>query len=593
MIEEKKTNFLYRSKIPFHPKRLNELLNEKQFFNGVIESKGIVWISTRFLFQGIWKGNSGSFELSSNGEIWLHQLLSGQHFQVTKDMEEKMQKEKKELIEQGIYDEKTGDQRQEINFIGYEGEMDEKIISKYLDGCLLNKEELLIGSERWPIVFEDPFEQWAQNEENDHEDGHDHEHGEKECHKVQTIPSQSIYMRLIRDISQMELVEKDDKEEASFSNVEDLRVFDVKFKVGKEIFCFHFKLASIYPQIAPKVTMEEFEKHSNKFDQKLIDSKGKLLLPILTSQWKSFYDLNDVFQEIRSTFLKIENPFKIRERNKLHYGVGKSFFKGGERVMLDCNVVIDNFKDKNTSVFAVFDGYQTKIKKDDNFSSKEINDYKANQSMFQEHVNQHKNSVSYFLANSFEKTLNNIYNKDQDREETLKKLFHQLEESLLSQKDIDSVENGASCTVALLEKIENQRYVTIASYGDSLSFIIKSTKNKARLISDLHSLHNDSEHKIIFKDLNVEEEVKSELFQEFKKEEIPTRGFGFLKYKKYINKEIYVKKIQIEDDDSMLILASKGLWSNVPGIEIPMILNSQVNSQQMSDDLVRTSKHRG
>ena len=388
------------------------------------------------------------------------------------------------------------------------------------------------------------------------------------------------------------MIEDEEKETMDFEDVKDMRNFEFKITVEKDVFCFQFNLASIYPQLAPRVLLKNFEDLKGKFDENMIDKTGKLILPLLNKKWRSFYDLNDILQEIRTIFLKQQTPFKMRNKNNLHHGIGKSFLIGNEKTMLDSNVVIDNLGGKDAALFAVFDGHQEKCEVEDNFTTRKLEEYNVNQSIFQEHLNNHKDSVSHFLSENLEKIFDQSLRKGGDQIEALKLSFEELEDSLRLQKNINFENDGASGSVVLLEKINDDRYVSLASFGDCLVFLVKSTKNKARLISDLHSVHNDLEIQILLKNMS-EEEKKSDLFQEFLKEKIITSGFGFLKYKKFMRKLPYTSKIKLEDDDSMLIIASKGIWSNIPGQEIPNILNSQINSQQMSDDLVRIAKQRG
>merc|ERR1712154_640202 len=67
-----------------------------------------------------------------------------------------------------------GDRRQEIVFIGDNEAMKQKELSRALEECLLNDEEMSWGPEQWVQRLEDPFEM------DEHEHEHDHEHDEEE-----------------------------------------------------------------------------------------------------------------------------------------------------------------------------------------------------------------------------------------------------------------------------------------------------------------------------------------------------------------------------------------------------------------------------
>ena len=195
MKEKKKINFKYISRKPFHPQRLHDLLSKKEFFGGVIESNGVAWIATRFVFFGDWKGDSEKFEINA-GDVWMFQLLKGEHFKITKELKEQLENEKNEMINSKIWDENLGDMRQELNFVGYQDEFKEELIKKFLDDSLLTIEEMKIESDKWPTTFDDPFPQWINDEEEiGKKHNHDHDH---DSQKLQTIPSESLYMRLIR-----------------------------------------------------------------------------------------------------------------------------------------------------------------------------------------------------------------------------------------------------------------------------------------------------------------------------------------------------------------------------------------------------------
>ncbi len=133
------TSCVYRRLRPFHPARLYEWI-ENQLPGSVIRSKGFLWLATRNHMVVIFGQAGASVQIEDGGD-WLVDLPED---------------ERKEAIEAypnitDTWDQKWGDRKNELVFIGIE--MDQDTLISQLDACLLTDEEM---NADW-TSFNDPF----------------------------------------------------------------------------------------------------------------------------------------------------------------------------------------------------------------------------------------------------------------------------------------------------------------------------------------------------------------------------------------------------------------------------------------------------
>lgn len=142
------SSFVFRSRLPFHPRRLHDFFNSD--LSGVIRAKGYFWIASQPDFVGSWSlaGAMGRFEgvgawfAATPRERW------------PKD-ETIIQQAKERWVEP------YGDRAQEIVFIGLK--MDEQQLREKLASCLLQHNELIHGMLKWK-AYADPFPKWTRQE---------------------------------------------------------------------------------------------------------------------------------------------------------------------------------------------------------------------------------------------------------------------------------------------------------------------------------------------------------------------------------------------------------------------------------------------
>lgn len=135
------SSFVYRSRMPIHPERLGEFLNAD--WPGVVRSKGFFWFANHMEYSIEWSQAGGASNIGVGASWWS---------EIAKE-EWPDDEEMKNEIEQDFV-EPWGDRRQEIVFIGID--MDKDWLIEELDKCLLQKNELSAGPNRWKS-YKDPF----------------------------------------------------------------------------------------------------------------------------------------------------------------------------------------------------------------------------------------------------------------------------------------------------------------------------------------------------------------------------------------------------------------------------------------------------
>lgn len=145
-------SFVYRRRKPFHPQRFMKAIGTG--LEGVVRSKGYLWIASRPGYCGVWSQAGASLQIDRAG-YWFA-AVERESWPQDPGM--------RDWIE-SHWDETVGDCRQEIVFIGVG--MDRGAIEAILDEALLTDEEMKLGPARW-LSFPDPLPQWESEEEHAH-----------------------------------------------------------------------------------------------------------------------------------------------------------------------------------------------------------------------------------------------------------------------------------------------------------------------------------------------------------------------------------------------------------------------------------------
>ena len=140
-------SFVYRKKIPFHPKKFLDFVQQKFPLN-VIRSKGLFWIASRNDQALNFSSAGGSIKADAAG-VWWASMPFSERIKYASFIDNQ------EEIESG-WEKDFGDRKIELVFIGQNLNVD--AITHELDLCLLNENELvdlksgnLSLEDRWPI----------------------------------------------------------------------------------------------------------------------------------------------------------------------------------------------------------------------------------------------------------------------------------------------------------------------------------------------------------------------------------------------------------------------------------------------------------
>ena len=140
-------SFVYRRKKPFHPNRFLDLIQHK-FPKNIIRSKGLFWIASRPDQALVWSSAGGSLKTDPAG-VWWDSMPFSERINYADFVNNQ------QMIE-SEWSSDFGDRKIELVFIGQQ--LDVSAITKNLDECLLNQEEVsewkdgrLQLTDNWPV----------------------------------------------------------------------------------------------------------------------------------------------------------------------------------------------------------------------------------------------------------------------------------------------------------------------------------------------------------------------------------------------------------------------------------------------------------
>ncbi len=139
------SSFSFRARRPFHPERLDELI-QGDLFNPVLRSKGTIWLASRYEDAILWSQAGDQLELDLVGTWWAD---------TPRDAWPNEPEERAAI--QADWEEPFGDRRQELVIIGLE--MPHAPLRAALEACLLTDAEMALDRDAW-AEFDDPFPDW-------------------------------------------------------------------------------------------------------------------------------------------------------------------------------------------------------------------------------------------------------------------------------------------------------------------------------------------------------------------------------------------------------------------------------------------------
>ncbi len=139
-------SFVYRERRPFHPERLNALL-EGGALAEVVRAKGLLWVATRPAYVGLMSLAGRAVTLGPIGTWW--STVPESSWDVDDDEHAAIKSD---------WHPEWGDRKNELAFIGIG--MDEAAIRACLDAALVTPTEAAAGLTSWS-VFTDPLPAWG------------------------------------------------------------------------------------------------------------------------------------------------------------------------------------------------------------------------------------------------------------------------------------------------------------------------------------------------------------------------------------------------------------------------------------------------
>ena len=140
-------SFVFRKKVPFHPERFLDFIQNK-FPKNIIRSKGLFWIASRSDQALIWSSAGGSIKSDPAG-VWWASMPFSERIKYGNFVNNQQQIESE-------WEPDFGDRKIELVFIGQKLDVDS--ITNQLEKCLLNETELIDWkndqfktTDNWPI----------------------------------------------------------------------------------------------------------------------------------------------------------------------------------------------------------------------------------------------------------------------------------------------------------------------------------------------------------------------------------------------------------------------------------------------------------
>jgi G3E family GTPase len=140
-------SFVFRSKIPFHPERFLNYLNQ-DFPQNIIRSKGLFWLASRTNQALLWSSAGGSCKADNAGVWWASMPFSERiNYAAFAENQKEIELD---------WDAKFGDRKIELVFIGQQIEKEK--MNTQLKACLLTDKELqewdknkFPQNDKWPV----------------------------------------------------------------------------------------------------------------------------------------------------------------------------------------------------------------------------------------------------------------------------------------------------------------------------------------------------------------------------------------------------------------------------------------------------------
>ena len=191
--------------------------------------------------------------------------------------------------------------------------------------------------------------------------------------------------------------------------------------------------------------------------------------------------------------------------------------------------------------------------------------------------------VSKFLQENFPKFMKEILPIDENFENKIKNLFLKIDSKV---RENNFYQVGATACIVYITKENGQKILYCANVGDTRCTLIKNSGFKRLSYDDRASDENEYNRIIKQGGIVFGGRVYGQLML--------SRAFGDWELKNYgVSCEPHVVKINIEEDDKYVVIASDGVWDVLEDEDVYALNKNANNSMDLCNNIIKISLEKG
>lgn len=197
-------------------------------------------------------------------------------------------------------------------------------------------------------------------------------------------------------------------------------------------------------------------------------------------------------------------------------------------------------------------------------------------------------SVSKFLQNNISNYFKNIldtedFSSAEEKEKIFPKLFRILDQKI---KENNFTDIGSTACVCYITKVNGKKYIYCANVGDTRCVLLRDMDVK-RLSYD-HRAADKAEYDRILSEGGIV--IAGRVYGQL----MLSRAFGDWELKSYgVISEPHITRMQINNSDKYLIIASDGVWDVIEDDDIFNLNRNATNSEELCGNIIRSSLDKG
>ena len=194
------------------------------------------------------------------------------------------------------------------------------------------------------------------------------------------------------------------------------------------------------------------------------------------------------------------------------------------------------------------------------------------------------NGISSFLQNNFYYEFKEMLENNIGEEPNFNQVFEILDKRI--KKLPFSYNQGSTACIVYITKKRNKKILYCANIGDTRC-LLTNEKYAKRLSHDHKIEENENERERIID--HGGKINKGRIFGDL----ILSRAFGDWRYKEFgLISSPYINKIEINDDDKYIIIASDGVWDVLDDLEVYKLSLMSENSKELCSNIIDNSLKR-